>query len=144
MATHSRILTWIVPWTEEPGGLHPVQKVTKELDFLLHSYTIQLFPTLISRPNSPQPGMDSSDDSSCGQYASGLSELGQEHLLPSSLGPLNSTGQRTKLAETRETRVRMAVQSNNLPANPTFQSYLQLCCFPFQPLVGEIILLPAR
>ena len=22
MATHSGILTWKVPWTEEPGGLH--------------------------------------------------------------------------------------------------------------------------
>ena len=22
MATHSRILTWRIPWTEEPGGLH--------------------------------------------------------------------------------------------------------------------------
>ena len=21
MATHSRILTWEIPWTEEPGGL---------------------------------------------------------------------------------------------------------------------------
>ena len=31
-ATHSSILTWIVPWTEEPGGLHQVQGVTKELD----------------------------------------------------------------------------------------------------------------
>ena len=30
--THSSILTWILPWTEEPGGLHPVQGVTKELD----------------------------------------------------------------------------------------------------------------
>ena len=30
--THFSILTWIVPWTEEPGGLHPVQGVTKELD----------------------------------------------------------------------------------------------------------------
>ena len=23
MATHSSILTWEIPWTEEPGGLHP-------------------------------------------------------------------------------------------------------------------------
>ena len=23
MATHSSILAWEVPWTEEPGGLHP-------------------------------------------------------------------------------------------------------------------------
>ena len=22
MATHSNILTWEIPWTEEPGGLH--------------------------------------------------------------------------------------------------------------------------
>ena len=24
MATHSRILVWIIPWTEKPGGLQPV------------------------------------------------------------------------------------------------------------------------
>ena len=24
MATHSSILTWEIPWTEEPGGLHSV------------------------------------------------------------------------------------------------------------------------
>ena len=29
MATHSRILAWKIPWTEEPGGLHGI---TKELD----------------------------------------------------------------------------------------------------------------
>ena len=23
MTTHSSILTWKIPWTEEPGGLHP-------------------------------------------------------------------------------------------------------------------------
>ena len=23
-ATHSSILAWRIPWTEEPGGLHPV------------------------------------------------------------------------------------------------------------------------
>ena len=29
MATHSRILTWEIPWTEEPGGLQSMgsQKV---------------------------------------------------------------------------------------------------------------------
>ena len=25
MATHSSILAWRIPWTEEPGGLHPFQ-----------------------------------------------------------------------------------------------------------------------
>ena len=24
MATHSSMLAWRVPWTEEPGGLHPM------------------------------------------------------------------------------------------------------------------------
>ena len=24
MATHSSILAWRIPWTEEPGGLHPM------------------------------------------------------------------------------------------------------------------------
>ena len=25
MATHSRILAWRIPWTEEPGGLHSME-----------------------------------------------------------------------------------------------------------------------
>ena len=29
MATHSGILAWKIPWTEEPGGLHTVHGVTK-------------------------------------------------------------------------------------------------------------------
>ena len=24
MATHSRVLAWEIPWTEEPGGLQPM------------------------------------------------------------------------------------------------------------------------
>ena len=32
MATHSRILAWEIPWTEEPGGLHTVYGVVKESD----------------------------------------------------------------------------------------------------------------
>ena len=24
MATHSTVLAWIIPWTEEPGGLQPM------------------------------------------------------------------------------------------------------------------------
>ena len=30
MATHSSILAWIIPWSEEPGGLRPMGH--KELD----------------------------------------------------------------------------------------------------------------
>ena len=29
MATHSSILAWRIPWTEEPGGLQSVHGVTK-------------------------------------------------------------------------------------------------------------------
>ena len=31
MATHSSILAWRIPWTEEPGGLQS-RRVTKEQD----------------------------------------------------------------------------------------------------------------
>ena len=40
MATHSRILAWKIPWTEEPGGLQSMglQKVGHELSgYLLRS-----------------------------------------------------------------------------------------------------------
>ena len=40
MATHSSILAWRMPWTEEPGGLHTVHGVT-ELDMTDHSHTAQ-------------------------------------------------------------------------------------------------------
>ena len=29
MATHSSVLAWRIPWTEEPGGLHAVHKAAK-------------------------------------------------------------------------------------------------------------------
>ena len=29
MATHSSVLAWRIPWTEEPGGLHTVHEVAK-------------------------------------------------------------------------------------------------------------------
>ena len=32
MATHSSILAWRIPWTEEPGGLHAVHGVTNSTE----------------------------------------------------------------------------------------------------------------
>ena len=29
MATHSSILAWRIPWTEEPGGLHTVHGIAR-------------------------------------------------------------------------------------------------------------------
>ena len=31
MATHSSILVWEIPWTEEPEGLHSMEMETTEL-----------------------------------------------------------------------------------------------------------------
>ena len=37
MATHSSIVAWRIPWTEEPGGLHSVHSEdTKESDTTEH------------------------------------------------------------------------------------------------------------
>ena len=40
MATHSSILAWRIPWTEEPGRLHGVieSDTTKELTLSLFTY----------------------------------------------------------------------------------------------------------
>ena len=45
MATHSSVLAWRIPWTEEPGGLHPWG--CKESDT-----TEQLTHTQTSRPGN--------------------------------------------------------------------------------------------
>ena len=31
MATHSSILAWEIPWTEEPGGLHYMESQSQTL-----------------------------------------------------------------------------------------------------------------
>ena len=52
MATHSNTLAWEIPWTEEPGSLHPRSR--KELDMterlsIVSNYSLNLnfFPTAI-------------------------------------------------------------------------------------------------
>ena len=37
MATHSSILTWKIPWTEEPAGGGKKSDTTEELHFNFHS-----------------------------------------------------------------------------------------------------------
>ena len=39
MATHSNILAWKIPWTEEPGRL-PVQGITKESETNEHTHAL--------------------------------------------------------------------------------------------------------
>ena len=38
LATHSSILAWEIPWTEEPGRLHTVHGVAKQLDMTEQLY----------------------------------------------------------------------------------------------------------
>ena len=48
MATHSSLLAWKIPWTEEPGGLQPMGGIQftgrKESDMTEHTHT-PLYPT---------------------------------------------------------------------------------------------------
>ena len=55
MATHSRILVWKIPRTEEPGGLHPWGR--KESDTPEPQSTLRAVMELLSRKKStPSPG----------------------------------------------------------------------------------------
>ena len=38
METHSSILAWGIPWTDEPGGLYIIHGVAKS-DMTEHAYT---------------------------------------------------------------------------------------------------------
>ena len=49
MATHSDIRTWIIPWTEEPGGLHSPwsykeSDMTKRLSMYAYAGIMQTLP----------------------------------------------------------------------------------------------------
>ena len=51
MATHSSILAWRIPWTEEPGGLYSPRgrkesDTTERLHFLSFSFLLGLLPFL--------------------------------------------------------------------------------------------------
>ena len=39
MATHSNILAWEIPWTEEPGGLQPMGSERVGQDWAQHGYS---------------------------------------------------------------------------------------------------------
>ena len=53
MATHSSILTWKIPWTEEPGG---VPKSQTRLSVQAHNINLPTWPPIpacISTPSEP-------------------------------------------------------------------------------------------
>ena len=51
MATHSSILPWKIPWTEEPGGLQSIglQRVRYDRSDLAHMHALRVFATLLGR-----------------------------------------------------------------------------------------------
>ena len=58
MATHSSILAWRIPWTEEPGGLQPVWSQRVEQDWATNTFTfftetVVLIDTWVEVRHSP-------------------------------------------------------------------------------------------
>ena len=43
MATHSSILAWRIPWTEEPGGLQSMGLQIAGYDLVTNTFTFSLF-----------------------------------------------------------------------------------------------------
>ena len=56
MATHSTILAWKIPWTEEPGRLQPMgsQRVRYNEQLTLSLYYLKYISKFSSFPNIPQ------------------------------------------------------------------------------------------
>ena len=44
MATHSSILAWRIPWTEEPGGLQSMQSKESDTNERLRTADIKILP----------------------------------------------------------------------------------------------------
>ena len=70
MATHSRILDWRIPWTEEPGGLQSMgsQKVRHEWRDLAHMQrpNLMLLPREVTRKRQHCKEESSHDTKSAG------------------------------------------------------------------------------
>ena len=50
MATHSSILAWEIPWTEEPGGLQPMDSTTQQQPPLVGNLGDLSEPLVTSQP----------------------------------------------------------------------------------------------
>ena len=54
MATHSSILAWRIPWTEEPNGLLSMGSQTVRLDWAINTFTFFPLPHLLGNGSSKQ------------------------------------------------------------------------------------------
>ena len=47
MATHSSILTWEIPWTEEPGGLQSMESLESDMtEIELRTHLVAVFVSI--------------------------------------------------------------------------------------------------
>ena len=63
MATHSSILAWKIPWTEEPGGLQSMG--SQESDATEHTYRLFMYSKIHMSKSHPQ----------CAMWRWGLSQI---------------------------------------------------------------------
>ena len=47
MATHSSVLAWKIPWTEEPGGLQSMGLQRVRQDWVTNTFTFTIMSTLV-------------------------------------------------------------------------------------------------
>ena len=55
MATHSNILAWRIPWTEEPGGVQSQGRKESDATERLTLSLFSLFQCVYVNPNCPLP-----------------------------------------------------------------------------------------
>ena len=106
MATHSSVLAWRIPWTEEPGGLQSMGSQRSWTRLSEFTFTFTVFPAsnqtcLKAHPHPPRLGSFSST-----QARSTIPSLHREplvprhspfqHLLPATSAPLPITGARSR------------------------------------------------
>ena len=53
-ATHSRILAWRIPWTEEPGGLQSMGSQTAGYDWVTNTFTFTYLSVHTHKNHNPQ------------------------------------------------------------------------------------------
>ena len=69
MATHSSIVAWRIPWTEEPGGLDTTERVSTAQSILLSRHPQCATRKARSKPwPSPFPGVSSNLHKVCSVY----------------------------------------------------------------------------
>ena len=69
MATHSSILAWKIPWTEEPGGLQSTgsQRVGHDWSYLAHMHVLRLHRVSKTKFNQKRENAEAKESSQARQ-----------------------------------------------------------------------------